>query len=161
MTVVVGQLGQDSTANLGDQAGEMAALAPVNLGAGRTATAVTAGSQHTCAVLDDATVKCWGAGNNGRLGQDSVDHLGDQAGEMAALAPVNLGVGRTATARHRRRSTTRARCWTTPPSNAGVRAAIGQLGQNSTAVLGDQAGEMAALPPINFGVGPARRRCRW
>jgi uncharacterized repeat protein (TIGR01451 family) len=88
-----GQLGQDSTANLGDQSGEMAALPAVNLGAGRTATAVTAGNNHTCALLDNATVKCWGFNSSGQLGQDSTANLGDGAGEMAALPAVNLGFG--------------------------------------------------------------------
>ena len=147
-----GQLGQDSTANLGDQAGEMAALAPVNLGAGRTATAITAGGNHSCALLDDATVKCWGLGASGQLGQDSSATLGDQAGEMAALAPVNLGAGRTATAITAGASHTCARlddatvkCW--------GRGAEGQLGQDSTTGLGDNAGEMAAMLPVNLGFG--------
>ena len=147
-----GQLGQDSTATLGDQAGEMAALAPVNLGAGRTATAITASNYHTCALLDDATVKCWGGGGSGQLGQGSTANLGDQAGEMAALAPVNLGAGRTATAVTAGTDHTCARlddatvkCW-------GF-GASGQLGQGSTATLGDAAGEMAALAPVNLGAG--------
>ena len=32
----------------------------VNLGSGRTAKAISAGYQHTCAILDDDTLKCWG-----------------------------------------------------------------------------------------------------
>ena len=44
------------------------ATAVVNLGAGRTAKAVSAGSAHTCAILDDDTLKCWGYNNWGQLG---------------------------------------------------------------------------------------------
>ena len=42
----------------------------VNLGDnyGRKAKAVTCGSQHTCAMLDDDTVKCWGTQQHGTLG---------------------------------------------------------------------------------------------
>ena len=40
--------------------GEMANLAAVNLGTGKTAVAITAGREHTCALLNDRTVKCWG-----------------------------------------------------------------------------------------------------
>ena len=98
-----GQLGQDSTASLGDGAGEMAALPAVNLGAGRTATAVTAGANHTCALLDNATVKCWGFNGSGQLGQGSIANLGDGAGEMAALPAVNLGAGQIGRASCRER----------------------------------------------------------
>ena len=34
--------------------------AVVNLGSGRTAKAISAGYQHTCAILDDDTLKCLG-----------------------------------------------------------------------------------------------------
>jgi len=148
----LGQLGQDSTANLGDSAGEMAALPAVNLGAGRTATAITAAGNHTCALLDNATIKCWGTNTSGQLGQDSTASLGDAAGEMAALPAVNLGAGRTATAITAGAAHTCAlldnatiKCWGTNIS--------GQLGQDSTANLGDAAGEMAALPAVNLGAG--------
>ena len=33
-----------------------------------TATHIAAGEQHTCALLDDGTVRCWGSNENGRLG---------------------------------------------------------------------------------------------
>ena len=36
------------------------ATAVVNLGSGRTAKMVSAASSHTCAILDDDTLKCWG-----------------------------------------------------------------------------------------------------
>jgi alpha-tubulin suppressor-like RCC1 family protein len=35
------------------------------------ATAVTAGTQHTCAVKKDSTVVCWGNNNNGQLGSSN------------------------------------------------------------------------------------------
>jgi len=152
-----GQLGQDNTATLGDSAGEMAALAPVNLGAGRTATAITAGGVpgslgHTCALLDNATVKCWGAGNSGRLGSGGFSHLGDQAGEMAALAPVNLGAGRTATA-----VTAGAEHTCAILDNATVKCwgdnFYGQLGQDSTTSVGSNPGDIATMAPVNLGAG--------
>ena len=38
---------------------------------------VSAGDGHTCAILADAKVRCWGRGNLGRLGYASEDHIGD------------------------------------------------------------------------------------
>ena len=92
-----GQLGYGDTDARGDAAGEMGdALLAINLGSGRTAKAVSAGSQHTCAILDDNTLKCWGRGGEygGMLG------YGDNTQRKApeATAVVNLGSGRTAKA---------------------------------------------------------------
>ena len=148
-----GQLGQGSQESLGDQAGEMATLDAIDLGAGRTATAISAGNDHTCALLDNGAVKCWGRGANGRLGQESTANIGDAPGEMGdALPPVNLGAGRTATAVTAGNTHTCAlldnattKCW-------GY-GNWGQLGQDSTVNLGDSAGEMAALGPIDLGAG--------
>ena len=66
----------------------------VNLGSGRTAKAISAASSHTCAILDDDTLKCWGNGGQGQLG------YGDATSRTApeATAVVNLGAGRTAKA---------------------------------------------------------------
>jgi alpha-tubulin suppressor-like RCC1 family protein len=89
------QLGYGDTNNRGDAAGEMGdALLAINLGTGRTAKVVSAGYYHTCAILDDDTLKCWGRNTNGQLG------YGDSTSRTApeATAVVNLGAGRTAKA---------------------------------------------------------------
>lgn len=94
-----GQLGTDNTNNQGDGSGEMANLQPVNLGNGRSAIAISAGYLHTCAILDDSTLKCWGQGGDGQLGYDNNTNVGDGSGTaMASLGTVNLGSGRTAKA---------------------------------------------------------------
>lgn len=64
-------------------------LAFVDLGSGRTALAVAAGPQFTCALLADASVKCWGLNGSGQLGLGDTDSRGDQPDEMGdALAAV-------------------------------------------------------------------------
>lgn len=48
---------------IGDDPDEMGDHLPaVDLGSGRSAQQVACGAWHTCALLDDFSVKCWGAG---------------------------------------------------------------------------------------------------
>ena len=86
-----GQLGiYTNGSNIGDNEGEMGdSLSYVNLGTGRTAKQITSGDDHTCAILDNDLVKCWGTNNFGVLG------IG---GGQSTYTPssVNLGAGQTA-----------------------------------------------------------------
>lgn len=85
-----GQLGYGDTGNQNSPAN-------VNLGTGRTAVSIALGYYHTCALLDDGSVKCWGYNAYGQLGYGDTDNRGDQGGEMGdALPAVSLGAGRTA-----------------------------------------------------------------
>jgi alpha-tubulin suppressor-like RCC1 family protein len=147
-----GQLGINNTTNMGDNSGEMAVLPSINLGTGRTATAIAAGVYHSCALLDNASVKCWGYNLYGRLGIDNATTMGDNSSEMAVLPTVNLGTGRTATAiaaggRHSCALLDNAsvKCW-------GYNE-YGGLGINHGTNMGDNSGEMAVLPSINLGTG--------
>ena len=85
---------------IGDEEGEMGDSLPVvDLGTGRTAKAISAGGQHTCAILDDNTVKCWGRGNYGQLGHYDAYFVGGKPEDMGDnLLAVDLGTGRTAKA---------------------------------------------------------------
>ncbi len=86
-----GRLGYGNQDGVGDDPGETPASAgPVPL-AGRTARAVTVGISHTCALLDDATMRCWGFGGDGRLGYGDNMSVGDSPARSVALAgPVPL-----------------------------------------------------------------------
>ncbi|MGB3737268.1 MAG: hypothetical protein WA964_20105 [Ilumatobacter sp.] len=55
----VGQLGYSDEEDVGDDE-TPAERGVVDIGAGRTATAITAGRYHTCAILDGGDVRCWG-----------------------------------------------------------------------------------------------------
>ena len=82
-------LGQGNTDDLGDGANEMGDnLSAVDLGTGRTATAISVGRENTCALLDNAAVKCWGRGWGGRLGQGNSVTIGDDANEMGDNLPA-------------------------------------------------------------------------
>ena len=81
-----GQLGYGNTDDIGDDE-TPAQAGPVSLGAGRTATAVTLGRYHACAILDTGDVRCWGDGN---AMPGSSDDIGDD--ELPGTAAVvNLG----------------------------------------------------------------------
>src|SRR5690606_9674905 len=88
-----GQLGLGDTSNRGDGSNEMGDNLPnVDLGGGRTATDITAGATHTCAILDDGSAKCWGANNSGQLGLGDTSNRGDGSNEMGdSLPAVDLG----------------------------------------------------------------------
>jgi len=85
----LGQLGLGDTSTRGDNSSEMGDnLTIVDLGSGRTATALEAGDYHTCAILDNASVKCWGANAAGQLGLGDTNNRGDGSGEMGDNLPV-------------------------------------------------------------------------
>jgi alpha-tubulin suppressor-like RCC1 family protein len=144
-----GQLGLGDTANRGDGPGEMGdALPSIDLGRGRSATALSAGNYHTCAVLDDGAVKCWGFNGFGQLGLGDTAWRGDGPGEMGdALPSIDLGTGRSATALTATSHTCALldhgslKCW--------GQNEYGQLGLGDTAFRGDGPGEMGdALPAV-------------
>jgi hypothetical protein len=91
-----GRLGVGNQNNFGDLPDQMGtALPAIDLGTGRTALAVSAGSEHTCALLDNAALKCWGSGDSGRRGSSNRVNVGGSSGDMTALAAVNLGTDTT------------------------------------------------------------------
>jgi alpha-tubulin suppressor-like RCC1 family protein len=148
-----GQLGYGDTVSRGDGAGEMAALVAIDFGAGRTATAIAVGALHSCALLDNLTVKCWGRNQYGQLGYGDTDSRGDDAGEMGdALLAIDFGTGRTARAIAAGKYFTCAlldnfavTCW---GANTG-----GQLGLGDTT----ERTSPTALAAIDFGSGLTAR----
>ncbi|KAG2433214.1 hypothetical protein HYH02_012755 [Chlamydomonas schloesseri] len=150
-----GQLGLGDTSYRGDGPGEMGDTLPaVALGTGRTATAISAGGLHTCALLDNGSVKCWGWNDAGQLGLGDTSHRGDGPGEMGNRLPaVELGTGRTATAISAGGLHTCAlldngsvKCWGWND--------YGQLGLGDTSWRGDGPGEMGnRLPAVSLGTG--------
>lgn len=60
-------------------------------GEGRTAVAISAKHKHTCAVLNDGNVSCWGVSANGRGGNDGVENS-----QLVPTLTSSLGVNRTA-----------------------------------------------------------------
>jgi len=150
-----GQLGLGDKNTRGDASGEMGDDLPaVDLGTGRSATAISAGRYHTCAILDDKSVKCWGNNYYGELGLGDTNYRGDASGEMGDDLPaVDLGTGRSATAISAGQYHTCAilddksvKCW----GNNGY----GQLGLGDKNTRGDASDEMGDdLPAVDLGTG--------
>jgi alpha-tubulin suppressor-like RCC1 family protein len=154
-TSVYGQLGLGDTTSRGKGANEMGDNLPaVNLGTGKSAVAVSAGEDHTCALLGDGSVKCWGYDDSGQLGLGDIGNRGDGPNEMGDNLPaVNLGTGKTAVAVTAGSHHTCAllndgsvKCWGRNDS--------GQLGLGDTNKRGDEPNEMGDnLPAVNLGTG--------
>ena len=87
-----GQLGYGNTNSIGDN--ETPAANPstgglVQTPSGMGAIAIGAGAYHTCAVLTDLSLTCWGDGADGRLGYGNTNDIGDN--ETPNANPVNTG----------------------------------------------------------------------
>ena len=84
--------GYNGYAQLGDGATtDSSTPVAVSLPAGRTATALALGNSHSCAILDDGSVHCWGYNGYGQLGDGTTT-------DSNIPVAVNLPAGRTATA---------------------------------------------------------------
>jgi alpha-tubulin suppressor-like RCC1 family protein len=93
-----GELGHNSTGNIGDGSGpSIEAAGDVPLGA--KAVAVSAGTEHTCALLTTGKMRCWGAGGAGRLGYGSTTNVGDGFGGVSIRTAGDVPVGALAQAR--------------------------------------------------------------
>jgi len=69
----------------------------VDFGSKRKALRLASGQYHTCALLDDKQVKCWGDNSQGALGVGDQTNRGCDPDEMGdRLQPVNFGTGLTA-----------------------------------------------------------------
>lgn len=110
------------------------------------------GYRHTCALLTDGSVRCWGGNDLGQLGLGHFDNLGDGPGELPPMetkvSDVNDPVVQIAAgSRHTCAvlSSGKVRCW---GSNSS-----GQVGAAfSDAAVGDKPGEM---PPADVNLGEA------
>jgi hypothetical protein len=113
------------------------------------AIGVATGEVHTCALLDDHRVKCWGNNSFGQLGYgDTRDRGGTPADMGDNLPTVDLGSGRTAVVIAAARYGTcailddgSAKCWGQGFAGAATTGDIG--------VAPDQMGDH--LTPLDFG----------
>jgi alpha-tubulin suppressor-like RCC1 family protein len=135
----VGQLGLGNTNNVGDAPNEIENTSAINLGASPVKQ-IAVGSTHTCALLEDGILRCWGRNGSGELGFGTfiVNNLnvfifGDDAGETpnTIAVPITDAIQISLGATHTCVITTgkKVRCW---GNNAD-----GQLGYGNTNNIGD------------------------
>jgi alpha-tubulin suppressor-like RCC1 family protein len=138
-----GQLGYDDTNDIGDN--EMPSIAG-DIAVGGQVRQLAAGAQHTCALLEDATIRCWGAGSGGRLGYGNEQNVGDNESPASVgsvdvgMAAVEIAAGGSHTCAVLADRT--LRCW-----GSGV---FGQLGHGSVEAIGDTE-KPAAKPVVPVG----------
>lgn len=144
-----GQLGYGHTRNIGDDE-KPAAAGPVVLGNTPEVRAVSVGSRHSCALISDGTVRCWGDNDFGQLGYGHTEAIGDDADEVPHSAgAVDLGreavaVGAGAAHSCALLDNGGVRCW--------GRNDRGQLGYGHTRTTGDDEGEVPdADDPVDLG----------
>jgi len=87
-----GQLGDGTS---GSAANKYTPTQTSSLGANRTAVALSSEASHTCAILDNGSVSCWGYNNNGQLGDGT---SGSAADKYTPTQTSSLGANRTAVA---------------------------------------------------------------
>jgi len=125
-----GRLGYGSGAYVGfnnspDDAGTVELDAP--------ARQVVAGFAHTCAMLDDGTVQCWGFGSSGQLGYGNTDTIGDDENPSdAGVVSLDTTVRSIAADGNHTCAITeagRVRCW--------GQGTDGRLGYGNTENIGD------------------------
>jgi cysteine-rich repeat protein len=125
-----GQLGYGNTNNVGD--GETPDFAGDVL-LGGDAQSVACGRSHTCAVLTNGTVRCWGYGYYGALGYGDTENIGDdETPEDAGDVDVGDTVEQIVGGGYHTCALTAAsavRCW--------GRGASGVLGYGNSDSIGD------------------------
>ena len=134
--------GNNGGGRLGRGAGAPTSPATVNLGEKRSAVEVSLGSEHSCAILDDGSLQCWGANTYGQVG--------DGTHRNSRLTPVSVDTGGvkvravSACARHTCALLHDGKilCW-------GVNS-VGQLGD------GQSSGTSGSLIPVTVSIDANR-----
>ncbi|MBU6154820.1 MAG: choice-of-anchor D domain-containing protein, partial [Bdellovibrionales bacterium] len=158
-----GQLGRGNTSQLNAPQLSGNSIVPVDLGSqGNTqlkAIDLSAGFEHSCAILEGGSIKCWGSNTAGQLGTATSGNLGDASNEMGNALPVVPVPGGAAVSISAGSSHTCvvfnngvARCW---GDNF-----YGQIGQPNMDNYGralvasnPKIGPMASLPELSLGSG--------
>jgi len=119
--------GENADGQLGTGTAGAVSTTPVRVGGITGAIAVTAGWQHTCALLGDGTVQCWGRNLEGQLGNGTTTSSSTpvRVVDVTGAIAVTGGWWRHSCALL---SDSSVKCW----GAVGADNAFGQLGNGST-----------------------------
>ena len=157
-----GQLGIENTENIGDESNEMGDfLINTNLGSGRGVLQSQGGNLHSCAILDDFSLKCWGRNHIGQLGYEDTNQRGHQAFQMGDyLEKVDVGDYLIPYSVHLGDYHTCVSFSDGVSLKCFGQNGEGQLGQGHTSNIGDGFNEMGEqLPTIQLGAGNEIELC--
>lgn len=152
-TGIVKCWGSDASGQLGDDAAFASSSTPVLVSGITNATAISAGANHSCALLSNNRIWCWGSDSDGQLGDGGANTNSGIPVQVATFTDFNLVSigGNTSCAR---RVSGAAICWGDD--------SVGQVGNNAT--LADQitpvavSGLTSAVTHISVGTSHACAR---
>lgn len=148
-----GKLGYGNTNDIGDN--ELPSSAG-DVSVGGKAVQVTAGRQHTCALIEGGTVRCWGLNDHGQLGYGNTTNIGDNELPSSTStvdvggAVSDLAAGADVTCA--RLTTGKVRCW--------GQGFYGVLGYGNTNDIGDNEAP-ATAGDVNIGGNVAQLSVGW
>jgi alpha-tubulin suppressor-like RCC1 family protein len=163
-----GETGQGNTKNWGLNLTNMGDSLPVvQLGTNRFVNILSVGYYHSCVLLDNFKIKCWGL-NGGRLGYGDAMNRGDKINQMGDFLPyVDLGTNYVAISVTCGSSRSCAilsdgalKCWGLDVAGElfgryeHMNRTYNALTQTSFLIVGDEPNEMGNFLPLVFlGVG--------
>lgn len=144
-----GRLGYNDTLDIGDGGAGGSIISNGDVPIGGKVKQIASGSSHTCALLENGVMRCWGNGNFGKLGYNNTLPVGNSVPTSIAAAgdvPTGGSVSRVETGNDHTcaiYSDSTLRCW-----GSGT---LGRLGYNNTTAVGGGVISIVGAGNINTG----------
>ncbi|CAB5019149.1 MAG: chromosome condensation regulator RCC1 [Actinobacteria bacterium] len=138
--------GLNDSGQLGNDSADLKSLTPVPVSGISTATAISTGTEHSCALLSDGQVKCWGRNDWGQLGNEN--NIPSNVPVFVSGIPTTTGATAIGISTGKRHSCAllsdgQVKCW--------GRNIEGQLGDGSYADSKNTAVLVSGIPAVTGG----------
>jgi len=139
--------GSNDRGQIGHLTITLAGALATNVDIGGSAMDISAGEEHTCVRFDDGSTKCWGAGDNGKLGFNGLADVLPSAGSAliatgGTVTAVSAGNEHTCAVLNEAAASGVVRCW-----GRGIAGRLGNLDELS---VGDTEAP-ATISALDFG----------